>query len=176
MITPKTFLFTIFSFNKILEKIKTNIGDVTIITEALIGVVKLNPLKKVSIFNPTPKNAAKKVGLGLPTLYTRLREKGLFTRVDGKNLPSTQLQSDGLFKVSTGRYWNEKFGQYVPTYQVMATFKGLILLQETADEVEREKAESRDKRSRVRDRSNSSKEQSSVRGEDTERRAAGHAG
>ena len=122
------------------------------------------------------KNAAKKVGLGLPTLYTRLREKGLFTRVDGKNLPSTQLQSDGLFKVSTGRYWNEKFGQYVPTYQVMATFKGLILLQETADEVEREKAESRDKRSRVRDRSNSSKEQSSVRGEDTERRAAGHAG
>ena len=39
-------------------EINTKIGEVTIITEALMGVVKLNPLKKVSIFNPTPKNEA----------------------------------------------------------------------------------------------------------------------
>ena len=45
-------------FNKMLEKINTKIGEVTIITDALIGVVKLNPLKKVSIFKPTPKKAA----------------------------------------------------------------------------------------------------------------------
>lgn len=122
------------------------------------------------------KNAAKKVGLGLPTLYSRLREKGLFTRIDGKNLPNTQLQADGLFKVSTGRYWNEKFQQYVPTNKVMATFKGLILLQETADELAREKQELSGKQPRVSNRDNSSKQQSQVRGNKPEPRTTRHAG
>jgi len=48
-----------FSFNKILEKIKTIIGEVTIITEALMGEVRLSPLKKHNMFNAIPKNDAK---------------------------------------------------------------------------------------------------------------------
>jgi hypothetical protein len=40
------------------DRIRTIIGVVTMITAADIGVVKLKPLKKVSIFSATPKKAA----------------------------------------------------------------------------------------------------------------------
>ena len=40
------------------DNINTIIGVVTIITAAEIGEVKLNPLKKVSMFKATPKKAA----------------------------------------------------------------------------------------------------------------------
>jgi hypothetical protein len=40
------------------ERINTIIGVVTIITDADMGEVRLNPLKKVSILKATPKNAA----------------------------------------------------------------------------------------------------------------------
>ena len=46
-----------------LEKIKTIIGEVTIITEALIGLVKLNPLKNASMFIVIPKKEAIKIFL-----------------------------------------------------------------------------------------------------------------
>jgi len=40
------------------ERISTIIGVQTISTDAEIGEVKLNPLKKESIFKATPKKAA----------------------------------------------------------------------------------------------------------------------
>ena len=43
---PNSFFLVAFSFNKKDENIKTIIGEQTMITEALIGVVILNPLKK----------------------------------------------------------------------------------------------------------------------------------
>ena len=61
--TPKIRCFPIGFLIKMLEKIKTIIGEVTIITEALIGLVKLNPLKKASMFNVIPKKDAIKIFL-----------------------------------------------------------------------------------------------------------------
>ena len=61
--TPKIRCFPIGFRIKMLEKIKTIIGEVTIITEALIGLVKLNPLKKASMFNVIPKKDAIKIFL-----------------------------------------------------------------------------------------------------------------
>ena len=48
----------IFSFNKIADNTSTIIGTVIIITDPFIGVVYCKPLKNVSIFKATPKNAA----------------------------------------------------------------------------------------------------------------------
>ena len=39
------------------ESTKSNTGESVIMTELLIGVDKLNPLKKASIFKTMPKNA-----------------------------------------------------------------------------------------------------------------------
>lgn len=55
---PVTILVRMRSFMIIADKIKTIIGVVTIITDADMGEVRLNPLKKVSILNATPKKAA----------------------------------------------------------------------------------------------------------------------
>ncbi len=54
---PKTLRFRMRSLVIIAEKISTIIGVVTIITEAEIGEVRLNPLKKLSMFNVIPKKA-----------------------------------------------------------------------------------------------------------------------
>ena len=56
-IIPKAFHFRIFSFMIIAESTSTIMGVVTIITEAIIGEVRLNPSKKVSILKATPKKA-----------------------------------------------------------------------------------------------------------------------
>ncbi len=61
--TPKIRCLPILFLIKILEKISTIIGDVTIITDALIGVVILKPLKKVNMFKPIPKKEAKSIFL-----------------------------------------------------------------------------------------------------------------
>lgn len=45
---PSNFFLVAFSFNKKDENIKTIIGEQSMITDALIGVVILNPLKKDS--------------------------------------------------------------------------------------------------------------------------------
>jgi hypothetical protein len=54
---PTTFRFRIFSLIIIADNINTINGVQTIITAAEIGDVRLNPLKKVSIFKATPKKA-----------------------------------------------------------------------------------------------------------------------
>jgi hypothetical protein len=61
--TPRIRRFPIALLTKILEKRSTIIGEVTTITEALIGLVKLNPLKKANIFKATPKKEAHKIFL-----------------------------------------------------------------------------------------------------------------
>ena len=57
-IIPKTIRFCMRSFIIMAESVNTIIGVETIITAALMGEVRLNPLKKVSILNATPKKAA----------------------------------------------------------------------------------------------------------------------
>lgn len=57
-IIPKTIRFCMRSFMINAESVKTIIGVETMITAALMGEVRLNPLKKVSILNATPKKAA----------------------------------------------------------------------------------------------------------------------
>lgn len=89
----------------------------------------------------TMKEAAKAVGCGLPRLYIRLRERGLFTQlgIDGRNLPTRKLQQEGLFTVENKAWWDPVNACYRPCPKVQATYKGLILLQEIADELAREK-------------------------------------
>ena len=55
---PKTILFCMRSFIINAESVKTIMGVETIITAALMGEVRLNPLKKVSMLKATPKKAA----------------------------------------------------------------------------------------------------------------------
>lgn len=95
------------------------------------------------------KAAAHMVGAGLPRLYTRLREKGLFTRLglDGRNLPTRKLQNEGLFIVEAMSWWDPQNQIYKPCPKVKATYKGIILLQEIADELAREKEQSNCERS-----------------------------
>jgi hypothetical protein len=50
--------FRIRSFIIIAERSSTIIGVVTMITDADMGEVRLNPLKKVSMLKATPKKAA----------------------------------------------------------------------------------------------------------------------
>lgn len=97
------------------------------------------------------KEAAKVVGVGLPSLYTRLRERGEFTRLglDGRNLPVPKLQREGLFIVQEHSWWDELRREYRPCPKVLATYKGIILLQEVADELAREKRQESSKRSGV---------------------------
>lgn len=87
------------------------------------------------------KQAAKEVGVGLPKLYERLREKGLFTRLglDGRNMPTRQLQQEHLFVVQSHAWWDPSRSEYRPCPKVFATYQGIILLQEIADELAREK-------------------------------------
>tara|TARA_R110000772_G_scaffold58539_1_gene132491 strand:+ start:18831 stop:19175 length:345 start_codon:yes stop_codon:yes gene_type:complete len=89
----------------------------------------------------TMKEAAKDLGVGLPRLYERLREKGLFTRlgVDGRNMPIRRLQDEKLFVVEPSAWWDKQCGVWRPCPKVHATYHGLILLQEIADELERER-------------------------------------
>ena len=99
------------------------------------------------------KDAAHQVGAGLPRLYTRLREKGLFTRLglDGRNLPTRKLQLEGLFIVEAMSWWDPQNKIYKPCPKVKATYKGIILLQEIADELAREKEQPARERSGVSD-------------------------
>lgn len=87
------------------------------------------------------KEAAKTVGVGLPKLYERLREKGLFSRMglDGRNLPHRKLQQEGLFIVQAHSWWDPARSEYRPCPKVYATYLGIALLQEIADELAREK-------------------------------------
>jgi hypothetical protein len=55
---PNTLRLSMRSLRIRAESIKTIMGVVTIKTEAEMGEVKLNPLKKVSMLNATPKKAA----------------------------------------------------------------------------------------------------------------------
>lgn len=91
----------------------------------------------------TMKEAAKDLGVGLPRLYERLREKGLFTRlgVDGRNMPIRRLQDEKLFVVKPHAWWDKQCSVWRPCPKVHVTYQGLILLQEIADELERERAE-----------------------------------
>ena len=57
-IIPKTIRFCMRSFIINAESVNTIIGVETIITAALMGEVRLNPLKNVSILKATPKKAA----------------------------------------------------------------------------------------------------------------------
>ena len=90
------------------------------------------------------KEAAKQVGVGLPRLYERMREQGLFTRlgIDGRNMPTRKLQQEGLFVVRAHSWWDRARGEYRPCPKVFATYQGIILLQEIADELERERKKS----------------------------------
>jgi hypothetical protein len=99
------------------------------------------------------KEAAKLVGVGLPRLYTRLREKGLFTQlgIDGRNLPTRALQREGLFHVEPHSFYVEAQARYVPCPKVNCTYKGLILLQEIADELAKEKEQPAGERSGLHD-------------------------
>jgi len=99
------------------------------------------------------KDAAHMVGAGLPRLYTRLREKGLFTRLglDGRNLPTRKLQNEGLFIVEAMSWWDPQNKIYKPCPKVKATYKGIILLQEIADELAREKEQPNHERPGVSD-------------------------
>ena len=56
--SPIIIRFRIRSFKIIAESTNTIIGVDTIITAALIGEVRLSPLKKQSIFKAIPKKAA----------------------------------------------------------------------------------------------------------------------
>lgn len=91
----------------------------------------------------TMKEAAKQVGAGLPRLYEKLREQGLFTRmgVDGRNMPIRRLQEERLFIVEASAWWDPACGIYRPCPKVKATYKGLILLQEIADALGTERSE-----------------------------------
>ena len=55
---PKTIRFRIRSLMIMAESTSTIMGVETIITDAEIGEVRLNPLKKESMFKATPKKAA----------------------------------------------------------------------------------------------------------------------
>jgi len=101
----------------------------------------------------TMKEAAHFVGVGLPRLYTRLREKGLFTRlgIDGRNLPTRALQKEGLFIVEAKSWWDPQNRIYKPCPKVVATYKGLILLQEIADELAKEKEQPADEQPGIHD-------------------------
>ncbi len=60
----------------IADKTNTIIGVVTIITEAIIGEVRLRPSKKVSIFRATPKNAeAIILGKSLSAIFSVFKNK-----------------------------------------------------------------------------------------------------
>lgn len=112
----------------------------------------------------TMKEAAKYVGIGLPRLYERLRERGLFTRlgVDGRNMPIRKLQTERLFIVEASAWWDKQCNIYRPCPKVHATYQGLILLQEIADELVREQEKPSDKRQRVPGENNGDQRASAV--------------
>lgn len=124
------------------------------------------------------KEAAHLVGVGLPRLYTRLREKGLFTQlgIDGRNLPTRRLQNEGLFIVEAMSWWDPQNKIYRPCPKVKATYKGIILLQEIADELAREKEQATHQRSGLPDPANSDQGPSAVLREHTEAGTAGSSG
>jgi len=97
------------------------------------------------------KEAAQKVGVGLPRLYERLRERGLFMRSveDHRNVPTTKAQEDGLFDLRESGYYHKQFGVWRPCPKVECTYKGLIVLQEIANELAGEKEESASEQPRV---------------------------
>ena len=67
---PVTFIVVIFSLRITEDKIRTIIGTVIIITDALMGVVNWSPLKKANIFNVTPNKAAViNFGKSLPSIF-----------------------------------------------------------------------------------------------------------
>jgi phage antirepressor YoqD-like protein len=88
------------------------------------------------------KEAAKIVGVGLPRLYEKLRERGDFIRdqFDGRNVPTRAVQLEGLFIVTEHQRWDPQFRIYRHYPKVSATYTGMILLQEIADEIATRKA------------------------------------
>lgn len=128
----------------------------------------------------TMKEAAHHVGCGLPRLYKRLYERGLFTKLglDGRHLPTRKLQQEGLFHVETSSFWIAALGEYRPCPKVRATYKGIILLQEIADELAREKAEDANaaQRSRVPDSDHGNQGPRDVLRADADAGDPGHAG
>lgn len=123
----------------------------------------------------TMKEAAKEVGVGLPRLYTKLREQGLFTRLSdsGRHIPTRQAQREGLFRVKGSAFWIN--GSYRPCPKITVTFSGLTLLQEIADELARgERTADSDKRPGVHDQAHNSTGKSVLGSADTEPRTAGN--
>lgn len=125
----------------------------------------------------TMKDAAKQVGVGLPRLYTRLREKGLFMRLgqDGRHVPCKRLRDERLFLVFESSFYPPGHSTPRPCPKVKATFEGLMLLQEIADELERERKKPADKRPGVRSEPDSDQRQGAVAGEQPGAPAAGSA-
>lgn len=116
----------------------------------------------------TMKEAAKTVGVGLPRLYERLREKELFTRIgtDGRNVPTTKLQREGFFIVRHNAFYDKKHGIWRPCPKVVATYLGLVLFQEIADELDRESEQPKRERPRIPDPPDDDPGESEVRCED----------
>lgn len=123
----------------------------------------------------TMKDAAKEVGVGLPRLYARLREKGLFTRLgqDGRHIPCKQLRDERLFLVFASSYYPPGYSTPKPCPKVKATFQGLMLLQEIADELEREREKPADKRPGVRSEGDGDQRKGALAGEQPVAPAAG---
>lgn len=87
------------------------------------------------------KDAAKRVGVGLPRLYEKLIARGLVTinPFDNRKLPTTRALEAGYFVTQDTRYFNERFGEYRDYTKVLCTYHGLTLLQELADELAADK-------------------------------------
>ena len=69
-------MLSIFSFNKIAEKINTIIGERVIITELFTGVDNSNPLKKASIFITIPKKEQRMIlGQSFLSIFSDLINK-----------------------------------------------------------------------------------------------------
>ena len=83
------------------------------------------------------KDAARKVGVGLPRLYEKLRARGLcvINPSDGRNLPTSRAIDAGYFVTEDTSYYNKQFGCHRPYKKVACTYDGLTLLQEIADEL-----------------------------------------
>lgn len=87
------------------------------------------------------RDAAKQVGIGLPTLYKYLRSSGDFVRVVTTNqtLPSTRLIAEGLFKIEEIPFTLPDTNIQRYSIKVKASATGLIFLQEAADKINQEK-------------------------------------
>ncbi len=93
---PKLFTKVILSFKIKAESNNSKTGEIVIITELLMGVERLNPLKKASIFKAIPKKAQiTKRNQSLRSIFSEGKKKLIVQKINAAPETRSKIKPKG---------------------------------------------------------------------------------